>query len=79
VSGASGRQGRNRTTKVIHPEGLTVTFIGVCMKVGVASFPIFFAIALLFPPPNLLSVQQHEDLTGAADPYTDVFVRACTF
>jgi hypothetical protein len=31
-------------------EGLIVSLIGVCMKVGAASFPIFFAIALLFPP-----------------------------
>jgi hypothetical protein len=59
-------------------EGLTVSLIGVCMKVGAAGFLILFVIALLFPS-NLLAVQQYKDLTGAADPYTDVFARASTF
>jgi hypothetical protein len=59
-------------------EGLTVALVGVCMKVGAAGFPILLVIALLFPP-NLLAVQQHKDLTGAADPYTDVFARASAF
>ena len=31
-------------------KGLTVSLIGVCMKVGAAGFPILFVIALLFPP-----------------------------
>jgi hypothetical protein len=66
VSGASGRQGRD------HPKSL----IGVCMKVGAVGFSDTFVIALLSP--NLLDIQQHKDLTGAADPYTDVFARTCT-
>jgi hypothetical protein len=59
-------------------EGLTVPFIGVCMKVGAAGFSnIFCDRSSIFP--DLLDVQQHKDLTGVANPYTDVFVRACTF
>jgi hypothetical protein len=55
-----------------------VSLIGVYTKVGAADFPIFFAIAFLFPP-NLLDIQQHRDLAGVANPYTEVFARACTF
>ena len=58
--------------------GLTMSLIGVCMKVGAAGFPMLFVIALLFPP-NLLAVQQQKDLTGAADPYADAFARTSTF
>jgi hypothetical protein len=33
----------------------------------------------LYFSPNFVGVQQHEDLTGAANPLVDVFARACAF
>jgi hypothetical protein len=61
-------------------KGLTVPLIRVCIKAGVAGFSVFFFLRSLFYfPPNVLDVQQHEDLTSATNSYAHVFARACAF